>query len=70
MGWPDFFPEACPPEEAEPTFGDVYRLVQKKIPSQKDFLSHRERWPDKKFDQPECIVCGISVYRKTDDVKR
>lgn len=70
MYWHDFFPDECPPEEATPASGIVYRLVRKNPPGPKDFRSYREMQPNKTFDQPECIVCGVSVYRNVHDMKR
>jgi hypothetical protein len=68
--WPLFFPLGCPPEESHPATGTVYRLVDSNPPGSRDFLSHRERWPKRKFNESECIVCGVSVYTDKIDIER
>ncbi len=68
MKWPSFFPAGCPPENAQPSFGEVFRLVKKDPPTSEDFKSHRETQPDKKFDVLECEVCSLSVFRDMGDI--
>jgi hypothetical protein len=71
LRWPDFFPDDCPPDDAEPASGEVYRITGRRNPKNRDFLSYREqRGPDAEFSQPECIVCGLSVYRDIEDISR
>jgi hypothetical protein len=43
LQWPDFYPENCPPAEAEPASGTVYRLV-KHNPPQAVEKSHVTWW--------------------------
>lgn len=70
MTWPDHFPENCPPEEAIPASGLVYRLLKDDHIQPWDFLSHRERFPNKNFFLPECQVCGLSVYLDIEGVRK
>ena len=70
MQWPDHFPDDCPPENALSASGEVYRLVRKVPPKKLDFKSHRENQPNRKFNAPECTVCGLSVYTDTEDIHR
>jgi hypothetical protein len=70
MQWPDYFPPDCPPAEAQLASGQVYRLIKAENPTSQDFKSYREIYPTRKFDMPECIVCGLSVYRDVGDITR
>lgn len=67
--WPQFFPNNCPPVDAEPATGVVFRLTRGDIPLHEDFLSHRERFRDRDFEN-ECEACGLSVYRDASDARR
>ena len=40
-----FYPEHCPPAEAKPASGTVYRLVKHNPPRSEDFLSTWEEFP-------------------------
>ena len=54
MQWPDYFPDDCPPQDAEPATGEVYRVVKQNPPDSKDFMSQRERKRRKNFGEKEC----------------
>ena len=43
MQWPDYFPDDCPPQDAQPATGDVYRVVKQNPPESKDFIPFREK---------------------------
>ena len=43
MQWPDYFPDDCPPQDAQPATGDVYRLVKQNPPESRDFIPLREK---------------------------
>lgn len=62
MQFPDDWPEGCPPEDAEPAAGQVFRLV-KSNPT--DFASHHELGTLPKG--PACLRCGLSVFRTRED---
>lgn len=66
MQWPDFFPEGCPPDNARPANGDVFRLISAARPKEKDFKSYWElgRATD------SCVSCGLSVYTDSSDILR
>ena len=67
MQWPDYFPDDCPPQDAQPATGEVYRLVKKNLPESKDFIPLREKKTSEDFDERECQVCGLSVFRSFED---
>jgi len=67
--WPDFYPENCPPEEAEPASGTVYRLVKHNPPQAEDFLSTWEEFPGR-FPKPNTRISGASVYTDLKDIER
>lgn len=68
--WPDFFPPCdCPPHDAQPATGCVYRILSGEEPAPGDFRSHREMFPEQKFDD-ECDACGLSVYAEAADAVR
>ena len=69
MKWPDFFPDDCPDEDAQLTSGEVFRVIRRKKIIPNDFKPHRETQRHRDFNQPECIVCGLSVFRNLADIK-
>ena len=69
MQWPDYYPENCPPKEAEPASGTVYRLVRHNPPQAKDFLSTWEEFPGR-FPEPTIKNSGVSVYTDPQDIER
>ncbi len=70
MLWPSFFPPNCPCPDSHTVDCEVYRFIKGEEPTPEDFKSHRERFPTKKYSQPECVVCGLSIYLEVGDVKR
>lgn len=69
LQWPDYYPENCPPETAEPASGTVYRLVQNDPPQAEDFQSSWEEFPGR-FPEPTIINSGVSVYTDPQDIDR
>lgn len=69
MEWPDYYPENCPPAEAEPASGTVYRLVRHNPPQAEDFLSTWEEFPGR-FQELNIRICGTSVYTDLKDIDR
>jgi hypothetical protein len=64
MKFRNHLPSQCPPSDAIPAAVEVYYLVSDP-PTENDFLSIRERNPNKdKYDDPniECQCCGLSVF--------
>ena len=47
--WPAFYPEGVPPADATPTRGTAYRLVPAVPPSQADFRSTHEEFPERQY---------------------
>ena len=69
LQWPDFYPENCPPAEAKPASGTVYRLVKHNPPRLEDFLSTWEEFPGR-FPEPTIKISGTSVHRDLQDSER
>ena len=70
MQWPDYFPDDCPPQDAQPATGDVYRLVKQNPPESKDFIPLREKKTSEDFGERECQACGLSVLGNAEDALR
>lgn len=67
MQFRDHLPPNCPPLDADLSMMVVYYLVDSDPPTAKDFLSFRERRPDRNVESwRECQACGLSVF--TDSV--
>ena len=65
MQYPDYFPDECPPKDAQPAAGDVYRVVKQNPPNSKDFIPLRAK---KSGDfEDECKACGLSVFKNFED---
>ncbi len=69
MQWSDYFPADCPPQDAQPATGEVYRLVKKNPPESGDFIPFREKDPTANV-RDECQACGLSVVRDAEDTLR
>ena len=69
MKWRDHLPENCPPDDAIPTNGVVYRFAGRKNFDERDFLSYREIYPEKEYDS-ECIASGISIFTERAGIDR
>lgn len=70
MPWRNHLPDNCPPDDAKIPSGTFYRLINGARPKAKDFLSHRELYPDREFKEPECEVCGVSVFAEIEGIKQ
>lgn len=71
MQWPDFYPENCPPTEAEPASGTVYRLVRRDPAQPKDFTALFIERPGLFQNKPTAVVCqscGVSVCKDRQDI--
>lgn len=74
MQWPQFFPNNCPPNEAQPAVGEFYRIVLDRLGrslKRRHFSSHKESqsgrtWPP---GISECDLCAISLTQSVDDAK-
>jgi len=65
----DHLPEDCPPEEAQPANGTVYRMLKGNTPTPDDFLSFRELKPGKAYPS-DCIASGLSVYTELAGIRQ
>ena len=70
MQWPDYFLDDCPPQDAQPATGEVYRLVKRNPPESEAFIPLREKKPNKDFGEKECQAWGLSVFRNVEDAVR
>ena len=70
LTWPDFYPENCPPAEAEPASGTVYRLVQHHPAQVQDFKTPFEENPGRFDSKPTIKNCGLSVQKDPQDSER
>ncbi|MCT7964001.1 hypothetical protein NG791_25320 [Laspinema sp. D1] len=64
------FPPNCPPQKVEKASGEVYRLIDSKHPSAKDFRSWYELYPERKYDSQvkECEAHGLSVFTQKSSI--
>jgi len=65
MKWPEYFPEDCPPEDAEATTRTLFRFADKFPLGERDRKSKREINPDKEpfgDKELECKACGLSLF--------
>jgi len=64
MPWPKHLPDGCPPANAKPVAGSVYRFVDNDPPDADDFLSWREQNPSQtcRSSLTECQTFGLSVF--------
>ncbi|MGO2134756.1 MAG: hypothetical protein ACTH3S_04925 [Marinobacter sp.] len=60
-GFPKQWPECCPPDDAPPAEGVVYRICRENPPAPGDFQSHAELGKSSKGDP--CMRHGLSVFR-------
>jgi hypothetical protein len=68
--WPEFFPPDVPPKEASPASGSTFRIVKSIPPSESDFMSTIEEYPDRTFENDTLGKrYGTSFYRKLECIK-
>ena len=66
LQWPNFNPENCPPEEAEPVSETTYRLVQQDPTQPKDFIPlyiDRPENFENKSTSEVCRGCGVKAFK-------
>lgn len=66
-GFPKHWPDTCPPPDAEPASGAVYRICRENPPAVEDFQSHAELGKTSKGN--ECIRHGLSVFRNPSEAR-
>ncbi len=54
-------PPGCPPDEAQPCLGEIFRLVPSAPIDEAGFVSHFERYPGREW-RDECAARGLSVF--------
>lgn len=70
MNWPNYYPENCPPDDAEKPSGLVFRFTYKAKSSRADFKPYHREGKEWKNDCQTCQACGISVYTDLNEVLR
>ena len=70
MKWPHFYPENCPPAEAEPASGKFYRLVVHDPAQEEDFKTPFEENPRRFSNKPDIKNCGLSVQTDIRGIKQ
>jgi hypothetical protein len=72
MVWGKHFPEDCPPQDAVPQAVTVYRFLEGDRIQSSDFLTVRDKAPDRKFPEveKECRACSLSVFVDREEVLR
>jgi hypothetical protein len=72
MNQSSLLPDGCPPEDAKPASGLMYRCAEQDPPSAADFLSWRELNPGKNCPTgtTECHACSISLFGSMDGIKQ
>jgi hypothetical protein len=70
MEWSANFPDHCPPQDAIKGSFRVYRFLQGNEITSSDFLTVRDKAPDRKFPEieKECRACSLSVFTDRDEV--
>lgn len=66
--WPSFFPDSCPPTDAVPASGVVYRALLTNPPTEADYRSQAELRPHRYSG--DCQATGLSVFRSLKELKR
>jgi len=67
MPFPSEWPEGCPPTDAQPASGEVFRVVKVDPPTADDFLTFQEL--GKPDSGKPCEAAGVSVFRDAKDAR-
>ena len=73
--WPEYFPQGCPPGDAIPAEGLLFRFLRRREPAASDFDDHWTIYPQHRAAwhanrEKHCSVCGLSVYRTLEAAKK
>ena len=60
--FPEYYPEQCPPYNANNTEGIVFRFTKEDKPHKQDFISFYEKNPNKDWGMDTCQAMGLSVF--------
>lgn len=61
--WFENLPENCPPPDAvNPSNFLCFRLATQNPPVEADYLSHRQIYPERKFNVSECRARSLSIF--------
>ncbi len=67
LTWPDIYPANCPPADAKPASGTIYRLVRQDPAQAQDFKSNFEESLENPSINPSIKNCGLSVHTDSQD---
>lgn len=72
MEWGENFLEDCPPQDAIASVYEVYRFLEGDGITASDFLTVRDKAPERRFpeDEKECRACSLSVFTDRSEVLR
>jgi hypothetical protein len=72
MEWAQHFPEDCPPRDAVEKSIIVYRFLEGDRIQELDFLTVRDKMPNRRFPEAEkeCRACSLSVFVELEEVLR
>ena len=70
MSYPSYYPDNCPPAEADPIAAVVYRAISGIEPAPEDFVPFKLALPHRDFGKDECKACGLSVFKSLTDIER
>lgn len=72
MEWGEHFPGDCPPQDAIVPGCQVYRFLEGDGITASDFLTVRDKAPERRFpeDEKECRACSLSVFTDRSEVLR
>ena len=66
--FPKWFVPGCPPSDAVDASGTIFRFVASVPSVPAEYLSYHET--GERPNAPACQRCGLSVFRKVEDVRR
>ena len=70
MEWGENFPDHCPPHDSVSGSFKVYRFLEGNGIHSSDFLTVRDKVPNRKFPEieKECRACSLSVFTDRSEV--
>ena len=70
MEWGENFPDHCPPHDSVSGSFKVYRFLEGNGIDSSDFLTVRDKVPNRKFPEieKECRACSLSVFTDRSEV--
>jgi len=66
--YPDYFPQGCPPDEANTDDKELFRFCEEITPEVADFISYYQKFPEKY--RGKINAYGLSVLQSREDCLR